>query len=139
MKLSDARKIREFNRALRRERGDDPGPKVPIFLGFIVLFTCAVIFRYGLTYSVEYRLVPVLSVTQIAGESLSSRIVRIDLGDQTRLVRTSDPLVFIRSGEKACIAQRRVIGRYWIRYSLALPSYCRSQIRPSSPQIFEGQ
>ena len=123
--MSDAQKIRKFNRALMRERRRERGPKPPIFIIFLLLFTALVVIRQGLTYRVEYQTMQILSVTQITGESLSSRLVRINVEGGPRTVRTSDPLIVTQPGQQVCVAKRQIIGRSRIRYRLALPFYCR--------------
>ena len=84
---------------------------------------------YGLLLSVEYRWMKVLHVQNLTGKDVWSRAVLVDTPGRARLVLTSDRLLIVEKGAMACVSERRLISRRWLRYQLELPGYCRNTSR----------
>ena len=99
------------------------------------LFTAIAIFVYGITIGLEYRWVKVIDIQQQAGRDMWSRAVIVDTPDRPRVLRTSDPLLYLEKGGYACISKRKIISRRWLRYYVELPGYCRSIRRPDAAPL----
>lgn len=91
-----------------------------LFLGIAVAV-------YGLLLSVEYRWMKVLHIQQIAGKDVWARAVLVDTPGRARLILTSDRLLRTEPDTFACVSERRLLSRRWLRYQLELPGYCRNQ------------
>lgn len=96
---------------------------------FLLAFTIVALFTRGVVTNIEYKFVPAISVVQIPGQTLSDRIVVVDLGDRPRTFRTSERLLVVTAGEPVCVAKRTIFGGRWRSYQLSLPRYCRDLFR----------
>ncbi len=90
----------------------------------MVLVAGVGLLRFDQVVSVSYRRVPVIAVSQIAGQDMAARAVLVDLGERTRLLRTSDWMIRTAPGAQVCIAEHRLLLRRYTRYALVLPGYC---------------
>ncbi len=95
-------------------------------VGAVILFAGIALYQKGLLIDVEYQQANVIDVIQVPGETMSDRLVIVDLGQQNWPIRTSDRLLRVSKGEMACIAKRKMLARRWIRYTLVLPGFCRN-------------
>lgn len=81
--------------------------------------------RGDLTLAVEYRWGRVVDILQVPGRDLSERLVLIEMDDRRLALRTGDRLLRLHKGDRACIQQRHMLLRRWVRRSLALAPFCR--------------
>lgn len=112
-------------------------PQGPAWLKSLIgfgLFAAFGIALHGILLSVEYRWTKVLDVNVMAGQDARARMILVETPDRLRVLRTSDPFIDAKKGNYICLAKRRMIARRWVRYSPALPGYCRGKARPEPDQ-----
>ncbi len=80
--------------------------------------------RFDLTVAVSYRAVPVMAVQSVPGYDAGNRLVAVDLGENHRVLRTSDPYVIARQGQLVCVKETRFLLRRWTTYALSPAIFC---------------
>ena len=86
-------------------------------------------------FNVAYRWATAIQVQHIPGSDITTPAVLIQTPEHFRILRTSDRLLVIQTGDKVCVSRRKPIARRWTRCGLARPGYCRNEpmLIPSGP------
>lgn len=83
--------------------------------------------RFGVTIEVSYTIAPILRVESVPGRSFD-RMATVEVGEETRILRTRDRKIETTPGKMACLETRSRLFRAGHRHALALPFYCRKAL-----------